>query len=231
MGHLRQLHPDLWVIDHPFQVGGLHLGTRTTLLRTAQGLWMHSPGPLSDGIKEEIGSLGEVAHIVAPNSMHYLFFEENKKAFPDAIGWAGDVLRAKAPGLPVDRSLDENPTWGEGLAALTLQGVPRLQETVFHHQPSRTLIVTDLVFNLRSSDHWFTRGMMKLNDAYGKLGPSRLFRHLITSDKTALGSSVDQILQWDIERIIMGHGEIMETGGAAALQAAFAWTHGATAKA
>jgi hypothetical protein len=221
---LRQLQDDLWVIDHPFQVGGLHLGTRTTLIKTADGIWVHSPGPLVGGIKEEIESLGPVAHIVAPNTMHYLYFEENKLAFPAATGWAGRGLRKKAPGLPADRHLEEGEHWGgPDLIALNVGGIPMLQETVFYHATSRTLVVTDLVFNLRHSDHWPTRVAMKLNGAYGKLTPSRLFRHVIASDKRALGNSIARIQQWDIERIIMGHGDILPQGGSQALRKAFDW--------
>lgn len=225
MSELRELADGLWVIDHPFRVGGLHFGTRTTLVRTSEGLWMHSPGPLGGGVREQIAALGEVRHIVAPNTMHYLFFEENRKAFPQARGWAGPALRAKVPSLPVDDAL-ATASW-EGLEALTLDGIPRLEETVFYHPSSRTLIVTDLVFHMRESAHWFTRAFMTMNGAYGRFGPSRLFRRLLVADAQRLGRSLEGVLEWDIERVIMGHGEVLERGGGAAVRDAFAWTHSA----
>ena len=47
MAQLRYIATDLWVIDHPLRVGGLRLGTRTTVARLSRGgVWVHSPGPL-----------------------------------------------------------------------------------------------------------------------------------------------------------------------------------------
>lgn len=223
MSQLRKLDEGLWVIDHSFRVAGLELGTRTTLVATPDGLWMHSPGPLTASLQEEVAALGEVTAIVAPNTMHYLFFEQNKKAFPEAVGFAGAALRAKVPSLPVDLPL-ESASWGESILSLTVDGIPRLEETVFYHLASRTLIVTDLVFHLRQSGHWFTRAVMTLNGAYGRFGPSRLFRRLLVADGRRLGRSIEGILEWDIERVIMGHGEVLSQGGGAALKTAFNWT-------
>ena len=83
MAQLRPITKDLWVIDHPLQVGGLHLGTRTTVVRLSNGgLWLHSPGPLSPELMNEIAALGSVQAIVAPNAMHHLYLAENIRAFP-----------------------------------------------------------------------------------------------------------------------------------------------------
>jgi len=36
-------------------------------------------------------------------------------------------------------------------------------------------------------------------------------------------ASIDRILQWDFDRIIMAHGDVVESGGKAALRGAFSF--------
>jgi hypothetical protein len=35
--------------------------------------------------------------------------------------------------------------------------------------------------------------------------------------------SLDRILSWDFDRVIVGHGELLETGGRSAFRDAYAW--------
>lgn len=57
---------------------------------------------------------------------------------------------------------------------------------------------------------------------YGRLGVSRTIR-LATRDRVAARASLERILAWDFERVIVGHGEIVDTGGRAAIERAFRW--------
>ena len=59
------------------------------------GLWLHSPGPLDDEVRTEIGALGGVASIVAPRLLHHFFLAENVEAFPEARVFV-------PPGFPVE---------------------------------------------------------------------------------------------------------------------------------
>ena len=97
-----------------------------------------------------------------------------------------------------------------------------MNEVVFLHRASRTLVVTDLCFNVRHSDHLGTRLFMRVNGAYGRFGPSRLLRSLVR-DRPALRASLERILAWDFERVVVTHGEVLEHGGRDALRAGFAW--------
>jgi hypothetical protein len=42
-------------------------------------------------------------------------------------------------------------------------------------------------------------------------------------DKAAARRFLDRILGWDFDRIVVGHGELVETGGRDALRSAYAW--------
>jgi hypothetical protein len=225
MARLRFLAKDLWVIDHPLRVGGLQLGTRTTVVRLASGgLWIHSPGPLEPTLTTEISALGPVQALVAPNAMHHLYLTQNVQAFPQAKVYVAPGLPAKLKGALTYKVLsDEPPTlWRDELAQHVVGGMPKLQEVVFLHRASRTLILTDLAFHIRHSASWFTRLFMRLNGAYGHFGPSRLFRTLV-KDRAALRSSLTRMQQWDFDRVIVTHGDVLDQGGKIAMQAQYAW--------
>ena len=45
-------------------------------------------------------------------------------------------------------------------------------------------------------------------------------------DEFLLPQSIDLILAWDFERVTVAHGDVLETGGRAALRESFAWLSG-----
>lgn len=220
---LRELDSSLFVVDHPLVVGGLHLGTRTTVMRVSpRELLVHAPGPLSEEDVKQIDRLGAVATVVAPNNLHHMFLGGAKQAWKKARFLAPASLTEVKPGLPVDGALVGSPFPG-AVDAVEIHGVPKMGETVFVHRASKTLVVTDLVFNVRAPSSWFTRTFMKLNGAYDKLGPTRLFRSMV-KDQDALKASLARVLELDFDRVVLAHGDVAETEGKALLRGAFeAW--------
>jgi Domain of unknown function (DUF4336) len=224
---IRELHRDLVAIDHPFRMpGGVELGTRCVLVRlSGGGVVVHTPGPLSEPVRRAIDSLGPVRALVAPNLLHHLFLAENVAAFPQARVFGAPGLREKLGGVRVDEVIGDAPPelWAADLEQIVTHGAPGLNEVVFLHRASRTLLCLDLCFNVRASTSLVTRLFMRVNGAYGRFGPSRLFRYAILKDGRAMRASLDRILAWDFDRVSMAHGEILERGGREALRASFAW--------
>lgn len=224
-GRLRSLASELWVADHPFKIGPVAVGTRTTVARLEDGrLFVHSPGPLDDDLLAAVQSLGDVACLVAPNLYHHMYVADWAAAFPDAKVFAVRGLERKQPGLRIDEALGAAaPTlWRDRIDQRPVAGVPEVDEVVFLHVATRTLILTDLCFNVHSTDSWFTRVFMRINAAWQRFTPSRLFKSFI-KDRAALRADVERILEWDFDRVIVAHGEVLETGGAEALRAAYAF--------
>jgi hypothetical protein len=224
---IRALHPGLVAIDHPLRLpGGIELGTRCCLIRLASGgVLVHTPGPLGDGVRRAIDSLGPVRALVAPNLLHHFFLAENIAAFPQARVFAAPGLREKLGDVKVDEVLSDKPPelWAADLDQVQVGGAPSLGETVFLHRASRTLLCLDLCFNVNTSQSFATRLMMRINGAYGRFGPSRIFRYTVMKDRRALRASLDKILAWDFDRVTVAHGDILEAGGHEALQRGFAW--------
>lgn len=222
---IRSLDEGLWVMDFPLRMpGGIEIGTRTTLIRLRDGsLFAHSPGPASDADFEQIAALGPVAHVIAPNLFHHFFVRDWMSRRPEATLYAPPGFDKKLPGLDFRTLGDRAPdAWAEDLDQVAIAGAPRMNEIVFCHRASRTLLLTDLCFNMRHSDSGVTRLFMRLMGGYGRFGPSRLARHVMMRDKAAVRASVLRVLALDFDRVVVTHGEVLESGGRQALSDAFA---------
>jgi Domain of unknown function (DUF4336) len=201
------------------------MGTRTTVFRLPDGgVVVHAPGALDEGTRAEIRALGPVRAVVAPNLLHHMFYGAALEAFPGAMGCAAPGLAAKLKGARVDHALGDGAApWGESLHTVAIEGMPSVQESVFLHPTSRTLVVTDVAFNFPGFDGWLVRTAMKLNDACGRFGPSWLCRNVLIKDKAAVRRSVDRLLEHDFDRVVVAHGAVLEAGGKDAMRAGYAW--------
>ena len=85
------------------------------------------------------------------------------------------------------------------------------------------MIFTDLIFNLPASARGSAPLFFWLLDAPGKFGPHRLIRVRAIGDRVAARQSVDRILQWDFERVIVSHGDVVNAGGRERVASAFAY--------
>ncbi|NNE17809.1 MAG: DUF4336 domain-containing protein, partial [Myxococcales bacterium] len=186
---------NLWAEAAPQSFFGLHLGTRMTVVRLRDGaLLVHSPIAMTPGLKAEVDALGTVRHIVAPNVAHHLYAGEWKDAYPGALlhGAVGLAKRRKDLGIDLELKGESHPDWQEDLATAFLDGT-MLNETVFFHRPSGSLIVADVIENFQTSAHWPTRAYLKLGGIHGQPGLSLPLR-LVFRDKKRARRSIDEIL-------------------------------------
>lgn len=219
---LRAIDSDLWVAEQPFRYFGLSIGTRMTVVRLAgNDLVVISPIQVSAALVDELNGLGTVTHIIAPNLYHYRFAAEFKAAYPAATFWATAGLRAKKPELAIDQAISggSNSPWAgiehlffDGFKTLSPSGPDPLEEWVFFHVASRTLILTDTAFCFDESSPWLTQLVTKVGGGYKSLSPSLLER-VATTEKETVKASAEQVLHWDFDRVIVAHGSIVERDG------------------
>ena len=225
----EKLADGVWVYEEPLKLAGILLGHRMTIVRLPSGgLWVHSPVELTPEIRKCIDELGSVAHVVGPNCVHDLYLEEYRQAYPKAVFHAAPGLSKLCPKVKFDSvigcQLPEDCR--EVFAHLRIGGMPRVNEIVYLHRPSGTLIVADLVFNILHRDRLFDRLVFRMNgNVYGRLAPSGLLR-LVIKDKSAFRRSIGEILEWDFDRIIVGHGEVVQQNGKQKLKKAIESTVG-----
>jgi hypothetical protein len=220
---LEQLHDDLFCATHDVWDGPLHVPLRTTVVRVHGGLVLHSPGPITDALAGALERCGTVAHVIAPSRAHYLFAAAAMERYPGATFWAAPGLREKVDTLPAGPVLgDERPPWAEELEPHLLRGNERMRETVFVHYPSRSLICCDFFFNVSAEPSWLSRLAFRMLGVMGKPGMSRFFRFM-SKDKRAMADSVAPLLELELNRIVVAHGDILEEGCAAQLRSATRW--------
>ena len=219
---IKLLQEGLYVVEQSFTLYGAELGIRMTIVRMHDdALWLHSPVRFGENLAAQIATLGTVRSIVSPSKMHRLFLPEWIAAHPQAVHYVPMGMTLHAPGgkLPTTLGQALPKEWQGQVEQLEVQGIPELNEVVFFHPVTRTLILTDLCFNIREGGSW-TRLMFQLNGAWDRFAPTRIFQRAI-QDRVAFRASIDRILRWDFDRIIVSHGEIVERDGKELFRAAF----------
>ncbi len=225
---MKQLDRGLWVAEQPLRIAGLELGARMTVIQLSGGeLLLHSPIRPATDLVREVGSLGSVSALVAPNRFHHLFAEAWLEARPGAQLFVAPGLASKRPDLPRAGVLSDEPEllWKGVLEQVVIRGVPLSNEVVFFHPASRTLIATDLAFNIGPDRSALTRLAFRLSGAYGRLAPTYMER-LLVRDRASFRASLERVLEWPFERVIVAHGTVLETGGRRELARGFSWLLG-----
>ncbi|MEQ9448279.1 MAG: DUF4336 domain-containing protein [Rhodospirillaceae bacterium] len=225
---LTALVPDqIWHAQDWVRFGPISLRTRATIVRLSdRSLWVHSPVAPNAGLRDEIRELGTVEYIVAPNKSHHLFFRSFAKCFPEAKGFIAPGLAEKRPDLQGFAVLGAGGTdWQPDLQAYFVRGLPVINETVWFHERTGTLITTDLLFNIGEDNPALLRLAARGLGVYRQLAMSRTMKLLI-KDKPAFRASVEPLLRLPIKRIIVAHDTIVEDDARAQMSAAFAWLTG-----
>jgi hypothetical protein len=97
------------------------------------------------------------------------------------------------------------------------------------HRASRSLICADAVHNVGAEKPFSSRIFYGLLGGWGGFKTNR-FDRLVTRDRAAARESLQKVLAWDFERVVMSHGVVLERGGHAALRRAYAWLEKAKAE-
>lgn len=222
---LRRLDENLWVVERPQSFYGLPVGARMTVMGLAdRRLLLHSPVKLDPELRRQLDSIGRVRLAVAPNRLHHLYAGDVARGYPGARLWIAPGLERKRPDLVFEGVLsDEAPeAWRGEVDQVFFRGRPYENEVVFFHRASRTLILCDLAFNFGPRSPAPTRLLMKLLRSYGRLGPSKL-DPLLIRDRAAARTSLQRILAWDFDRVIVSHGDVLESGGKELLAHGYSW--------
>lgn len=222
---LQQLHADLWICRVPYWAMGMPLGRQLVVVRLpGGGLWVHSPVPMSPELRAELATLGEVRHVVGPNLWHDECLREFQADYPAAQFHAAPGLAAQKTDVRFGAELSDvpHPEWSAVLEQHLVRGMPRMNEVVFFHPASRSLIIADLAFNLGPDGPWWFALLMRAYGAWNRFGPTPLEK-ILMKDKAAVRASLDRILTWDFDRVIVGHGRNLETDAKRVFRAAYAF--------
>jgi len=215
----------VWLDADPVRILGMRLTATMTVLRLGDGsLLLYSPITLTPERRAAVEAIGPVAHLYAPNLFHHLYIGEWAAAFPAARLHGPAGLSKKRLDLRIDRSHASapEPAFSGTIDEVRVEGF-RLEESVLVYRPARTLVVADLVHNVgRPPDVWsglYTRAM----GFHDRVALSRMIRWTAFSDRRAARRSLDDLLALPFDRVVVGHGTPLTSGGKEAIAAAYSW--------
>jgi Domain of unknown function (DUF4336) len=218
---LRKIANNLWVQDDAMKMMGMSLDLRMTVAKLSSGeLWIHSPTPLSPELTKQIDLVGKVAYIVGPSNGHNLWLIPWQEAYPKAQVLVSAGIPKKLPNLRDPQILAPQSCatlWAGDISHLAIEGVPFFDENVFFHEPSKSLIVTDLIQDHRNKIPSTLTGKFLQTVIFGALLG---FRGLtlapplkvpgVIKDRKKFKESLQQLLAWDFERVVITHGPVLE---------------------
>ncbi|TBU24279.1 hypothetical protein BD311DRAFT_766803 [Dichomitus squalens] len=223
---IREVTKDVWTFSCPFSVMNIFpVGGRSTAIKLRDGdVWILASTPLNGPTKAKIKELGPVRWIIGADMYHHLFLPEYKKEFPEARVIAVEAAKARkevvASGLKFDGAWGEDPahtTYGfeDDIEHCYFSGFHN-KDVAFLHKPSRTLIQADLLFNFPAREQYSLAGGTPFF-SWSSWNPfswaNRKTVWWLGQDKEAMRRDAKTVAQWDFDRIIPCHGDVIETGG------------------
>jgi hypothetical protein len=224
---LRELVPNqVWVKEHPVRLAGGRFLTRMTVLRLDNSLCLHSPVVIDSATRSAVEALGEVRAIIKPSTFHHFFVAGAQQAFPAARTYGIKGLETKRKDLHFDELLGDEPPalWARQMDQVVI-GNRIMREAEFLHRASRTLVATDLVENFRDGTpgtNAVLRAWMRLFCIWGRPRPAPELR-LFTRDRKTARAALERLLAWDFDRVIVGHGEMLDREPKEAIREAWRW--------
>ena len=202
--------PDaIWATERPVWFGGVRLRSRTTVVRLEGGaLWVHSPGTPTDEVCAALDQLGEVRWIVVPNKFHHLQAPATAARYPGATVVGRKSAEERNSQLSVSMATDD-PAYLHAtpeLIPMDLHGVPFLDETVFFHAPSGSLIGADLLISACARDHWTWKMAARLVGRYERVSTPPDVRWN-TRANAAVAESLERLCELPLQRILVAHAD------------------------
>jgi glyoxylase-like metal-dependent hydrolase (beta-lactamase superfamily II) len=208
----------LTFLDTAKQMPLMQLPVRTAVIPLRDARMLFSPG--STLTAEQLRSAGAITDIVAPSLLHTAGMAPAAAAFPDARLWGPVGAARKHPELKWHGTLGVDAwPFEDELTLLPLAGMSKVHEHLALHRASRTLLATDLVFNIEQPSGAGAWLILNIFGTYKRFGVSRLFMKYV-DDPAAFRTSLDRLLALDFDRLVPSHGAIVETDAKARLVAA-----------
>lgn len=224
---MEQIGERIWVKRFDCRVFGANLGKTVTVMRLASGpVVVHSAGPLSESDYDGIREIGEPGWLMEGSRAHDTFSKQLRAAFPQATYLLPPkfpiAARKLAPAQTLRASVGPDE-WGDEIGIHRVGGIPALSEHAVLHRPSRTLILSDLMMNLEIPPRGRIPFFLRWVSGFKSFpATSRLLRAFVR-DPEAVAASVETLLAWDFDRVVVGHGAFVENNAKATLASVLAW--------
>lgn len=201
----------IWYHDYPLRLALCPFDARMSVIRLPDGqLMLHSPGPIDAALAAELAALGPVGHLVAPGNFHHLHIAQAQSRYPQARTYLCPGVERKQPALAFEWFLGPRPpeVWSDTFDQVLIRGNRLMWEVAMLHRPSKTLLLVDAIENYGEATpqaSWQLKAWWKLLRMWNRPGPAPEYR-LGWHHKAAARASLEKILAWDFEQILLSHG-------------------------
>ncbi len=230
MPELTPFGKNIWIVDGPnVRDMGLVFTTRMTVVRLSDGsVWVESPVTVPDEVLARIKGLGPVKFLVAATQRHVWRLKAWHGLFPAAQVWAPvkAALTLGDAGAPVNDVFTDTPAagWSRDFEQLAFKGSSVLREVFFFHKQSRTVVLGDLMqANPPLKGKPFRNMMFRLMGAAAPGGGVSFDIRLSFRDRALARESLNRLLSWDFNALIIAHGGCVPTNAKSVVREAFRW--------
>ena len=230
MPDIQAFAPNVWIVDGPrVRDMGVMFTTRMTIVKLSDGsLWVDSPVPVPFETLKGITEMGLVRYLVAATPRHVWRLEGWHTLFPEAELWASrpTPFTLKKRHLLLSGTLGDtpNPGWADDLDQLAFKGSPLIEEVLFLHRASRTLILDDLIqVHPRVKGKPMRNALFKLEGVAAPQGGVGLDIRLSFTQRDLARRSLEKLLLWDFDKLIIAHGVYIEKDAKQFVEHAFHW--------
>lgn len=225
---LAPFGPSLYSADGPtVSFFGFPYPTRMAVARLSDGTaWVWSPIALNDELADAVQAIGDVRYIVSPNKLHHLFLKEWADRWPDARLYAPPGLTRKKPELRFSAELGDepDPAWAADIDQVVFRGSFAMEEVVFFHRPSRTVMVCDLIQRFPESHASGWKGqLMRLDGLVGKHGSTPREWRASFLRRGPARDALNKVIAWQPERLLIAHGECAQSEATRIVTKALNW--------
>ncbi len=228
---LKQIGENIWIYDGTVvQFYGFPYSTRMTVIRLNNNeLWIHSPEKLTPALQGELLEFGRVKYLISPNKLHHLFVKEWMSAYPGAKIFAAPGLIEKRKDIQFTKELTDlaESDWLNQIDQLIFRGSPLMEEVVFFHIESKTLLLTDLIENFKG-DYFsgWRKTIAKIGGIISPKGKTPLdWRLSFIFGKSRARMAVSKMLDWEPDKIVIAHGECIFSNGKEFIKNSFSWVY------
>jgi hypothetical protein len=230
MEYLHEFANNIWLADGPVvrDMGALFT-TRMTIVKLSDGsIWISSPIPVSFATLRAISELGEVRYLIAATPRHVWRLSTWHTLFPDAELWASrpTLFTLQKGQLPISGYLSDTPVnaWSADFDQLEFKGNSLLSEVLFFHRNTHTVILDDLIMrNPVMKGKTLSNLIFKFGGVQYPEGGVSADMKIAFLNRSLARQSLERLLSWDFDKLIIAHGECIESGAKQYIKRAFRW--------
>lgn len=230
MPDIQVFAENLLIVDGPpVRDMGVLFTTRMAVVKLSDGsLWVNSPVSVPFDTLKRITELGPVRYILSATPRHVWRLAAWHTLFPEAQLWTPrpTPFTLKKGCLPFASILGDEPHrgWAADLDQLAFKGNRLIEEVLFLHKQSRTVISDDLIqIHPMVNDKHFRNALFKLSGVASPHGGVPLDIRLSFTNRNLARRSLEKLLSWDFDKLIIAHGVCIEEDAKPFVERAFRW--------